>query len=342
MRRKGVMLAVILGMVWAMTWGVPAPVKAETSPHKITMAVEFVAHAACAHIARTKGWYRQAGLAVSSFDNYITGMALASALSRGGIDAAYICAIPAIVAFANGGVKLKIVCGTHRYGYGLIVNPEKVKAPRDLLRKDVRVACPREGSPTDAVMRKMCDAYHLNAKVLSGKALRMPPPMILMALEGGRIDAGFCCEQFPSMGVEAGFREMASARDVWPGMQGSVLIVTDALIQKDPEAVSRLVKVTVKATRFILSHPKQASAITARALTVAGKKIFPLMLDRRLTGLRISPHAVKRALFKQMICTPEVDVRMIQEEINYLARLGYIKKFDARKIVDLRWLHAEE
>ncbi len=320
----------------------PGIVQAETKGPRITLAVEFVAHAACAHIARAKGWYRQAGVNISSFDNYITGMALASALAKGGIQAAYICAIPAIIAYANGGVRLKIVCGTHRYGYGLIVNPARVKTPSDLMRPGLRFACTREGSPADAVMHKMCAADHLDARALSEKALRMPPPMMLLALEQGRIDAGFCCEQFPSMGVEAGFKELTSARALWPGMQGSVLIVTDGLIRRHPDIVKKLVGVTVKATRFILAHPNRASRLTAQALTVAGKKIFPLRLDRRLGGLRISPRAVKRALFKQMECTPEVKVRMIQEEIDTLAHLGYIRRFDAHKIVDLRWLHARK
>lgn len=306
---------------------------------KVSMAVEFVSHAACAHIAREKGWFKKEGLNVSTFDNYITGMALAGALSKGGIDAAYICAIPAIVAYANGGIRMKIVCGTHRYGYGLIVNQKKVRTVQDLMRDDVRIACPREGSPTDAVMHKMIDKYHLDAKKLLGKTLRMPPPMVLFAMKAGQIDAGFCCEQFPSMGVEAGFKELASARDLWPDMQGSVLVVTDDLIERRPEIVEKLVKVTEKATEFIHSHPDEASRITSEALTVVGKKVFPFKIADVLRGLTITPQAVKRALFKQMECTTDIDVKMVQQEIDYISHLGYIKRFDAHDILDLRWIH---
>lgn len=48
------------------------------------MAVEFVDHAASTHIANHKGWFETEGLRVSSLDNYITGVVLAAALSRGG------------------------------------------------------------------------------------------------------------------------------------------------------------------------------------------------------------------------------------------------------------------
>ena len=92
----------------------------------IGMAVEFVDHAACAHIARNRGWFKAEGLNITAFDNYITGMALAAALTRGDIKVAYICLIPAIIAYANGKVPLKVVAGMHKYGYGLLVDPKKI------------------------------------------------------------------------------------------------------------------------------------------------------------------------------------------------------------------------
>jgi len=316
-----------------------APCYGKTRERPIRMAVEFVSHAACAHIARSRGWYKDVGLNIASFDNYITGMALASALSNSNIDVAYVCLIPAIVAHANGGINIKVVAGTHRYGYGLIVNPKKVKTIQDLMRPDIRVACPREGSPTDAVMRKMIDKYHLDADGLTEKVLRMPPPKVLFALETGQIDAGFCCEQFPSMGVEKGFKELTSARDLWPDMQGSVLIVKDSLIKRHPDIVKKLVEVTKKSTAYIHAHPHEAAKITAQALTIVGKDVLPIKISRVAEKLKITPSAVYRALFKQMECTTDIDINMVQQEINYLYKLGYIKRrFNANEIVDLRFL----
>ena len=98
----------------------------------LVMAVEFTDHAACAHIAKNKGWFKEEGLNVKSFDNYLTGSALAAGLARGDINVAYICLIPAISAFANGHVNIKVVAGTHKYGYGLIVDPKKITNVKDL------------------------------------------------------------------------------------------------------------------------------------------------------------------------------------------------------------------
>jgi hypothetical protein len=40
------------------------------------------------------------------------------------------CLFPAINAYAH--VPLKIVAGTHRYGYGLVINPTKTRNVADL------------------------------------------------------------------------------------------------------------------------------------------------------------------------------------------------------------------
>lgn len=304
----------------------------------INMAVEFVDHAACAHIARNQGWFEAEGLKVSAFENYITGMALATALGRGDINAAYICLIPAICAYANGKVPLKVVAGTHKYGYGLLVDPEKVKNVKDLENPDIRLACAREGSPVDACMHKMIDKYQLDESKIMNKVRRMPPPKVLLALKMGQLDAGFCCEQFPTMGEELGFKVLLRAQDLWPEMQGSVLIVTDDLIRDHPDVVRKLVKVTQRGTRYIHEHPEDAATIVAGELTVAGKEVLPLKIGKLTAELEITPEAILKSLTTKMECTTDVDPAMVQEAIDYLAKLGYIKSFAAEDILDLRFL----
>ena len=82
----------------------------------IGMAVEFMDHAAAAYVARDKGWFRDQVLRLSAYESYVTGMALAAALARGDIQAAYMCLVPALNCYANAGVPIRIVAGTHRYG----------------------------------------------------------------------------------------------------------------------------------------------------------------------------------------------------------------------------------
>ncbi len=307
----------------------------------IGMAVEFVDHAACAHIAKNKGWFKAEGLEITSFDNYITGMALAAALVRGDIDVAYICLIPAISAYANGGVPIKVVAGTHRYGYGLLVDPKKVKTIKDLQKPGIRIGCPREGSPIDVLLHKMIDKYHLDAGKILKKTRRMPPPKILLALKIGQLDAGFCPEQFPTMGEESGFKVLLTAKDLWHDMQGSVLVVRDDLIKNHPEMVKKLIKVTGRGTRYIHEHPEDAAKIAAGALAVAGKKVLPIKIGKIATGMEVTPEVILRSLTTRMECTTDIDPAQVQKCIDYMARLGYIKWFKAKEILDLRFLHGE-
>jgi NitT/TauT family transport system substrate-binding protein len=305
------------------------------------MAVEFVDHAASAHIARNQGWFEAEGLNVTAFDNYITGMALATALGRGDINAAYICLIPAICAYANGKVPLKVVCGTHTYGYGLLVDPERVKTVKDLEKPDISLGCSREGSPLDCLLHKMIDKYRLDEDKILNKVQRMPPPNVLLALKMGQLDAGFCCEQFPTMGEELGLKELLMAQDVWPEMQGSVLIVTDDLLRDHPEIVKKLVKITQRGIQYIHEHPEEAATIVAGELTIAGKEVLPLKIGEVAAELEITPEVILRSLTTKMECTTTIDPKMVQGEIDYLAELGYIKRFNAEDILDLRFLEGE-
>ena len=306
---------------------------------RISMAVEFVDHAASAHIAKSKGWFKAEGLKVSAFDNYITGMALAAALTRGDINVAYVCLIPAISAYANGKVPIKVVAGTHKYGYGLLVDPKKIKTISDLKKPGIRIGCPREGAPPDCLLHKMIDKYHLDESSILKKIRRMPPPKVLFALKMGQLDAGFCCEQFPTMGEELGFKVLLTAQDLWPDMQGSVLVVKEDLIRDHPEIVKNLVKITERGIQYIHEHPEDAAIIAAGALTVAGKKVLPLKIGKIASGLEITPEVILRSLTTRMECTTDIDSRQVQKSINYMAKLDYIKWFKAENILDLRFLH---
>ena len=339
MNRRACRLSALL-LLAVVSAGCGSDEKAEKTPPTIRMAVEFTSHSACGHIAREKGWFEEEGIHLETYDSYVTGMALAAALTRGDIDAAYICLVPAINAYANGGVPIRIVAGVHRYGYGFVVNPEKVKSVKDLERPDIRIGVTREGSPTDALFHKMMEKFDLDKEKILPKVRRMNPPKLLLALKMGQIDAGMICEQYPTMSEKLGFKVLLDARDLWPEMQGSVLVVRSDLIEKHPEIVRKLVKVTSRATRFINEHPEEAGRIVASALSVTGEKVFPLKAAEAAAKLNITPQALTKSLTKRLDCTVEIDENMIQETIDYMRALGYIKKeFKAADILELEYLH---
>jgi NitT/TauT family transport system substrate-binding protein len=307
----------------------------------IGMAVEFMDHAACAYIGQDKGWYEDEGLELTSYESYATGMALASALARGDIEVAYVCLVPAINAYANAGVPIKVVAGTHKYGYGLVVNGDKVKTVRDLENPGIRFGCVREGGAVDVLLHKVIDRYGLDEARILDNLQRMNPPKQVMSIKMGQLDAAILPEQWATMAEEFGFTMLVMSQDVWPEMQGSVMVVKEDLINDRPEVVKKLIKVSQRATDWSIQHPEEAAEVVARQLQEAGGEVLPVQVADTASALTITPEVLLRSM-QRMEFTTGIDPEMVQVIIDYIAGLGYIKSsFSAGDILDLRFLEDE-
>ena len=335
MKRISILLVITL-LVFVSVFIVGECVSKEKA--SLGMAVEFMDHAACAYISQDKGWFEEEGLNLASYESYVTGMALASALARGDIQVAYMCLIPAINVYANAKVPIKIVAGTHKYGYGLVVNPNKIKSIKDLEGSDIRIGCVREGGAVDVLLHRTIDRYNLDEKKILNNIQRMNPPKQVLAINTGQLDAAFLPEQWATMAEESGFKMLLMSQDVWPEMQGSVLVVKDELIRDHPEVVEKLVKISQKATDWINQHPQEAAEIVARQLQEAGGNLFPVEIADIATKTEITPEVLLSSM-NRLEYTTNIDPVVVQDAIDYVARLGYIKNnFKAGDILDLRFL----
>ena len=277
----------------------------------VGMAVEFNDHAACAYVAKEKGWYKDEGVNFTAYESYATGMRLASALARGDIQVAYICLSPAILAYCRG-VPIKIVAGTHKYGYGLVVSPD-ITNVTDLEGKTI--GCVREGAPADLLLNRLIAEYNLKDVNIR----RMNPLKQVVALETGRIDAAFLPEHHATVAESKGFHMLIKSQDLWQDMQGSVLVVKTDLIENDPEAVRKLVRVTQKATSWVNENPERTAVILANLLDTK-----PEVINKSMSRLNY---------------TTDIDAESVQEMIDYMAKLGYIEEgLKAEDILDTRFL----
>ena len=307
----------------------------------IGMAVEFMDHAACAYISQDKGWFEKEGLELTTYESYVTGMSLASALGRGDIEAAYVCLVPAINAYANAGIPIKIIAGTHKYGYGLVANSDKIKTVQDLENPDIRIGCVREGGTVDIFLHKSIDTYKLDAVKVLGNIQRMNPPKQALAIKMEQLDAAFLPEQWATMAEEFGFNMLFTSQDIWPELQGSVLIVKEDLLNNRPEIASKLVKVSQKATDWINQHPEEAAEVMSSQLQAVGDKIFPTEVAAVAAQMEISPEILLKSM-NRLEYTTDIDPKVVQGTIDYIAGLGYIKdSFKAEDILDLRFLEGE-
>jgi NitT/TauT family transport system substrate-binding protein len=334
---KKLLVLLLAGLLLLTTiTGCPPPEK-----EPVGMAVEFMAHAACAYISQDKGWFEQEGLELTAYESYATGMALAAALARDDIQVAYICLVPAINVYANGGVPIKIVAGTHKYGYGLVVDPAKIETVSDLEKPGIRLGCVREGGAVDVLLHKTIDKYNLDEDKILANVQRMNPQQMTLAVKMGQLDAAFLPEQWATMTEEFGFKMLLLSQDIWPDMQGSVLVVKQSLIDNHPEVVEKLVAVSQKATDWCNQHPDEAAEIVARQLQAVSGEVLPAEAAEVAAKLEITPEVLLKSM-SRMEYTTDIDPEEVQATIDYVAKLGYIKNsFNAEEILDLRFLEGK-
>ncbi|MEF3169405.1 MAG: ABC transporter substrate-binding protein [Deltaproteobacteria bacterium] len=304
----------------------------------IKMAVEFNSHAVPAYVAIEKKLFEAQGLKINAYASYATGATLAAALTKGDIDVAYICLIPAINAYANAGVPIKVICGTHLYGYGLAVNPQKVQSIKDLENPEIRVGCLAAGTAVDTVMHMTMEHYKLDKQKILSKTRRMNPAKAIFAVKTRQLDAVFLPEHWLTLTENYGFSVTHTARDVWPDMIGSVLIAKNALIQNNPVYVGKIVNATRKATAYMNEHPEECAQIAARYLSFESQKAPLVEVFDNKNDLIVTNTSVARSM-KNLDYINSIDRKMVQEIIDNAARLGNIRQsFSADAMLDLQFM----
>jgi len=301
----------------------------------IGVAVEFNNHAACAYIAEAKGWFEEEGLGLLPiFQVYESGTAIAAALARGDIQIGYMGLTGAIMAYAQG-VPIKVVAGINKYGYGLVVRPE-ISEVEDLQNRTI--GCLREGTVTDLLLSLMIDNYHLENVTI----LRMSPSEEVIALITGRLDAAFLPEQHATMAEFQGFPMLITSQDLWPEVQGDVLVVRTELIRDNPDLVERLVRVTQRATAWINEHRDETAEIMARQLQVAGERTFLANEAEFAANLEITLEIISRSM-DNIEYAISINPVVVQDTVDYMVELGYIREeVKAADILYINYLQQEE
>ncbi|MEM1676274.1 MAG: ABC transporter substrate-binding protein [Nitrososphaerota archaeon] len=298
----------------------------------VRIAVEFNNHAAPAYIAKHFDWFREAGLNTTTFNSYVTGVALANALARGDVDAAYICLGPALLAYARG-VDVVIVSGTHLHGYA-IISRQDIASPKDLEGRKVGVV--EAGSNADIVFQLTVEKYGLDIGKIDVR--RGNPPILTTLLWTGQVDAIVVPEHWATIASsKKEFHVLLKSQDVWDNMQGSVLMVKRELLEKKPEVVEKLVKITEKGVKFIRENRDEAAKIMLEELS----KASPLGVEPKLVeevSDVLSPSIMLDSMGKLDYST-RVDLNAVKQYVEILYRVGYIEsKIDVDKIVDLRFV----
>jgi NitT/TauT family transport system substrate-binding protein len=205
-------------------------------------------------------------------------------------------------------------------------------------KEAIEIGCPREGSPADLLLHKFIEEKNLDKEKVMKNIRRMSPNKALLALENNKIQAAIMPEQYPSMGQKMGFKILTNTKKLWPELQGSVLVVTEDLIKNDSKQVKKLIEITKKSTQFVIDNPEETSVIVSKMLQTGNESY---LIEEKNKSSRITPDIIKYSIEEELEFTTEIDKDQVQNVIDYMSNLGYIKRFDAEEILDLRYLYEE-
>ena len=201
-------------------------------------------------IALRKGFFAEEGMDVEMIQ--INPRLGATALLNGDIDftATFGSTLRSIV----GGFPIKFVAvSVKKSEHFLIVRPD-IKEIRDLNGKKLGVATlfGSDQKAAEEMIRGKGFAPSMIKPIALGEA-----PVRAQALRSGVVDAISVSSPFDLILQTEGFRALAGPKDVEFALPTSGIAVTSKLLQQNPQHVKRVVRVLMKAHRFVFDNKKE-------------------------------------------------------------------------------------
>lgn len=170
---------------------------------------------------------------------YTSWPAMTEDIDAGNLDAAFILA-PLAMVMQRQGTPVKIVHLGHRDGTAIVVRDDSPYQTFGDLRGK-RIAIPHRYSNQRILIEKLKDEFRFtNADIT---LIDYPPPEMPAGLKSGQFEAYIVGEPFAAKAEMDGFgRVLYFTKDIWPNFISCVLVVTQRLIDRDPELVAELVQ----------------------------------------------------------------------------------------------------
>lgn len=182
------------------------------------------------------------------------------AMLAGDLDIAYVGAAPPITAIDQG-LEAKIVAAVQTQGSNLVIRPEiDYTGPESL--KGLKISTFPPGSIQDTVLRKWLVDNGVDPKELD--IIPMGPGDAVTAISAGQVDGVFLPHPAPAIiELEGNGRSVAASGEMWPGHACCCLVVSDKLIEENPEMVDQIIRTHIKAIEYINEHPDEAAQVFA-------------------------------------------------------------------------------
>ena len=262
-----------------------------------------VTHGQALYARSTGSFEKQLGTKVQ-WVAFNAGPTAIESLFADAIDATYIGPGPAVNGFVKSrGEKFVIVAGAASGGAGLVVrNDAGIASDKDFQGK--KVATPQLGNTQDIAARVWLNEKGLKLKERGGTVALMPiaNPDQLTLFQKKEIDAAWTVEPWLSrLELEAGGKLYLDEKTIWPDGKyvTTHLVVSREFLQKNPEAVKKLLNAHIEATQA-LNKDKTAAAslLNAQLSKETGKALKEEVIQRALERVEFTWEPVSSSLYK--------------------------------------------
>jgi len=263
-------------------------------------------HQIAFYVAYYQGYYSEEDIRPVRME-YVNGPTEMLAFAAGDLDAGYVGVVPALISKSKG-TDFIIVASANLEG-SAIVAKSSIDKVQDLNGK--KVGTPGIGTIQDSLLYMVEEQLDIaTVHVAYGG-----PSLLPLAFETGEIDAYIAWEPFAAEAVVRGLGHVVyTSHDILPSHQCCVLYVSGKMFREQPGLAKKLIKIHLKAMKYVTQQPDDAMAIFANR-----------------TGKTLD---VVQESWKRMIWDYNVNTTSMKSFVNYLIQQDKIQSTDVPNVDD--------
>lgn len=267
--KSAVIAVAVIGGLWMLRqrpWerpaGAPTPAVAAGAPsgERPTLTVGFLpvtCHLTCPvtdFASRTSSTTRFTSQRFTDFPTMV------ETIKAGRLDATFMI-VPLAMRLREQGIPVRICYLGHRDGSTVMVrSSDPARSLRDLRGK--KFALPSKYSNQNLVIHKLMEDQGVKPDEI--RFLEMPPPDMPGALAVGAIDAYFVGEPHAARAeLDGTGRILYHVKDIWPRFISCCLVVTEKLINEQPDVVRDLVRGIAESGEWAEHHRIEAARVAS-------------------------------------------------------------------------------
>jgi NitT/TauT family transport system substrate-binding protein len=261
-------------------------------------------HQIAFYVAYYEGYYAEEGIRPVRME-YVNGPTEMLAFAAGDLDAGYVGVVPALASKSKG-TDFVIVASANLEGSAIVAKPSISKA-KDLDGK--KVGTPGIGTIQDSLLYMVEEQL----SIVTVHVAYGGPSLLPLVLEKGEIDAFIAWEPFAAEAVVKGLGNVVyTSNDILPNHQCCVLYVSGTMFREQPDLAKKLVKIHLKAMKYVTERPNDAMAVFANR-----------------TGKTLD---VVEESWKRMVWDYNLNITSMKLFVTYLIQQGKIQPADVPDI----------